>query len=354
MIGPRNTLRAIAGIGPTFGEKFSDPTTLPTGIPTGVAFSPAGNALVITHANSPFITAYSWSSAGFGAKYANPSTALSSAPPAVAFHPSGSYVFTARRDTTAANRQLIAYPWSASTGFNSGTRLVQSNWPFDTRSLRVSPDGTYIAVAGSDTLALRSWTGTGFGSQIASRVEVSASFLALDIFDAGTTDYIAAVGTSTGLWVYPYSSGVLGTRFSQGSNQILTDAAFNSPGNAIAWVGNVGGFNLVNWVGPGTGAGFDNLGVVPFSGIRSVAFSPLNNAIAVAYALSANQGGALRLYRLAGGRVSNQFADPIIQPAGPAPNPARALAFSPSGDALAVIHQNSPFITVYKITYTVP
>lgn len=348
MIGPRNTLMAIAGIGPTFGEKYSNPTTLPTGNPTGVAFSPAGDALVVTHANSPFITAYGWSSAGFGAKYANPSTALSSVPPDVVFHPSGSHIFTARRG--ALDGQLIAYPWSAATGFGT-QQLVLSNWSFEIKTLKVSPDGTYIALAGGDTLALRSWTGTGFGGEIASRVEDS-SFAALDIFDSGGTDYIASVGTATGLWVYPYSGGVLGARFSQGaSNQILTGVAFNTPGNFIAWCGNVGGFNMASFVGPGTGA--TPYGVVQIPTPRVVAFSPLNNAIAVGYSLSPNAGSTLRLYRFTGSRVGNQFAEPSVPPAGPIA-PARSLAFSPSGDALAVVHQNSPFITVYKITYNVP
>jgi WD40 repeat protein len=359
MIGPRNTLLAIAGIGPTFGEKFADPAVLPTGTPTGVAFSPAGDALIVTHSNSPFVTAYNWSSAGFGAKYNNPSVSLPAAPTSVDFHPSGSHVFVARNDSINANKQLIAYPWSAASGFGATQQVLglsaHSASGGGVRTIRVSPDGTFIAVAGNTVMSLFGWTGSAFGSALASRVESGVDLTMLDITSPGIdSNYIAAVGTNFGLWVYPYSGGVLGTRFSQGSGQILSGVDFSPAGDAISWCGSVGGFNLSNWVGPGTGAGFAHSGTVPSNAVRSVAFSPLNNAIAVGYNLSPSQGAVLRLYRLAGGRVSNQFADPAVQPAGAVPSGARSLAFSPSGDALAVVHQNQPFITVYRITYTVP
>jgi len=57
-----------------FGTKFSNPSTLPTGTGYDVAFSPFGDAVAVGQSNAPSIAAYPWSSSGFGTKFANPGT----------------------------------------------------------------------------------------------------------------------------------------------------------------------------------------------------------------------------------------------------------------------------------------
>jgi Flp pilus assembly protein TadG len=56
-----------------FGTKYANPATLPTGTGRGVAFNADGSNIAIAHATTPFVTAYPFSS-GFGTKYANPVT----------------------------------------------------------------------------------------------------------------------------------------------------------------------------------------------------------------------------------------------------------------------------------------
>ena len=56
-----------------FGTKYADPATLPANDGYGVAFSASGNDIAVAHRGTPFITAYPWSS-GFGTKYADPAT----------------------------------------------------------------------------------------------------------------------------------------------------------------------------------------------------------------------------------------------------------------------------------------
>jgi len=57
-----------------FGTKYADPTTVLPNLGYSVAFSPAGDSMVVTHINTPNVIAYPWSSSGFGTKYANPTT----------------------------------------------------------------------------------------------------------------------------------------------------------------------------------------------------------------------------------------------------------------------------------------
>jgi len=56
-----------------FGTKYANPSTLPANICFDVAFSPDDADIALAVATSPFVEAYAWSS-GFGAKYSSPST----------------------------------------------------------------------------------------------------------------------------------------------------------------------------------------------------------------------------------------------------------------------------------------
>jgi len=68
-----------------FGTKYSDPGTLPTNTGRGVAFSPDGSAIAIAHDLTPYVTAYPWSSSGFGTKYSDPVTLPTNTGRGVAF-----------------------------------------------------------------------------------------------------------------------------------------------------------------------------------------------------------------------------------------------------------------------------
>jgi hypothetical protein len=80
-----------------------------------VAFSPAGDAIAVTHLNSPYASAYPWSGSGFGAKFSDPATL----PPSVAGY---GVAFTSSGDAIAVSGfnspYVSAYPWSGS-GFGT-------------------------------------------------------------------------------------------------------------------------------------------------------------------------------------------------------------------------------------------
>jgi len=97
-----------------FGTKYTNPSTLPTGTGSGVAFSPDKSAIAVAHQSSPSITAYPWSGSGFGTKYTNPATLPVSGGLSVAFSSNGSTIAVGHENSP----NITLYPWSSS-GFGT-------------------------------------------------------------------------------------------------------------------------------------------------------------------------------------------------------------------------------------------
>jgi hypothetical protein len=70
-----------------------------------------------------------------------------------------------------------------------------------------------------------------------------------------------------------------------------------------------------------------------------VAFSPSGNAIAVAHGSSP----FITAYPWSGSGFGTKFADPATLPTGT----GNGVTFSPTGDAIVVAHNASPFVTAY-------
>jgi hypothetical protein len=83
----------------------------PAGDSYGIDFTPASNAIAVSHANSPHVSAYPWSS-GFGTKYANPASAVISLGYDVAFSANGDAIAVAYDTPDYIN----AYAWSSGFG----------------------------------------------------------------------------------------------------------------------------------------------------------------------------------------------------------------------------------------------
>ena len=97
------------------------------------------------------------------------------------------------------------------------------------------------------------------------------------------------------------------------------------------------------WSGSGFGTKFANPGTlppnVPGRPAWGVAFSPSGDAIAVAHDLSP----FITAYPWSGSGFGTKFANPGTLPTGD----GFGVAFSPSGDAIAVADEVSPYITAY-------
>lgn len=352
MIGNRSLLLAVAGIGPTFGEKYSDPSVLPAGSATAIAFSPAGDAVVIAHSGSPFLSAYRWSSAGFGEKYANPGTLPGASPFGISFTPTGSHLIASSIST------VVAYAWSSLTGF--GTRQTGPTLGLNTvRAVAVSPSGSHIAAAGLSTttafspLALVPWTGTAFGTSVIHPPATIAGMDSRGVEFSPGGDFVAISGPNFDFSVYPFSGSTLSsptTRTGRGAG-----IAFDSAGSVLAWGLANAGMSISNWSSGGFGSAITvpvTTGALPAA--SALSFSPAGNLL-----VAVNQGtlvesfNRLMVYRWLGTSLGGRFAEPANPITGPLPT-GRVVAFSPSGNVLVVGHTDSPFITAYKITATLP
>jgi WD40 repeat protein len=180
----------------------------------------------------------------------------------------------------------------------------------------------------------------------------TGGLLSIDI--SPNSNYIAVAGVVTSIWVFPFSGSTFGSRFRRSTvNGSFTIVTFSPSGNLI--LSDFNGFEGAFFSDSGFVGGNIDVSRVRMSDVKFACFSPSGDALAVAYDVSRGSS-PIRLYRFTTGnsRVSNQFADPGIPPEGPIQKERRSIAFSPSGDAMAVIHSWPPYITVYKITYNVP
>ena len=121
--------------------------------------------------------------------------------------------------------------------------------------------------------------------------------------------------------------------------------AFSPAGNAIA-VAHVSSpdITVYPWsTGSGFGAKYTNPATLPIVGevsLRSVAFSPAGNAIAVAHYASPY---ITAWPWSAGSGFGAKYTNPATLPT----NYSFGVAFSPAGDAIAVAHESPPYITAY-------
>jgi hypothetical protein len=91
---------------------------------------------------------------------------------------------------------------------------------------------------------------------------------------------------------------------------------------------------------PGFGAQYTNPATLPNGNPRGgVAFSPSGDAIAVAH----DGTPYITAYPWSAAGFGVKYTNPATLPT----SNGRGVAFSPSGDAIAVAHDGSPFITAY-------
>ena len=218
--------------------------------------------------------------------------------------PIAPYVFAIAHNSTPTYAD--AYPFTSGVGF--GTRYADPvtaiSWPAS--SIDFAPSGNAVAFSTNTTpfLDVYRWSGNGFGSR----------YLDPATLPAGNT-----VGV-----------------------------AFSSQGNAIASVNGSSSPNLEAWRWDsqnGFGTKYSNPATATFSATRAVVFHPSDTAVAVsnsnspfinAYAWTSASG------------FGTKFANPATLPAGgPQAGTPKSIAFSPAGDAVAIAHTTTPFVTVY-------
>ena len=278
-----------------FGAKYANPATLPTGQGNGVAFAPAGNAIAVAHAITPFISAYNWSASGFGTKYTNPATLPTEAGYSVAFSPTGDAIAVAH----VGSPYITVYPWSSSAGFGTKYANPATLPNSNSYSVAFSPLGDAIAVGSINTpfITAYPWSASGFGTKYTNPATLPPS----------------------------------------GGNSI----AFNPSGTAIAVAHSNSPFiTAYPWSASGFGTKYANPATLPPNSSFGVAFSPTGDAIAVAC-------GGTSPYVAAYPWSASGFGVKYADPSSVASATCTGVAFSPTGDAIAMSHYTSPFIIAY-------
>jgi hypothetical protein len=263
--------------------------------------------VAVGHSNSPYVSVYAWLASGFGTKFSNPATLPTGAGSGVAFSPSGDAISVVH----STSPSISTYPWSGS-GF--GTKYSDpSTLPSGGADVKFSPSGDAIAVSQS------------------------------------VSPYVVA---------YPWSGSGFGTKYSDPAILPIDSAysvAFSPSGNAIA-VANEDFANQYNnistyaWSGAGFGSRYSDPAFSFFALYATgVAFSPAGDALAVSGSnttLTTSRYLGVFLWSVSGGFVYGSVKYPSILPSGI----CEGVAFSPDGNAIAVAHRNSPYVTAYQWT----
>ena len=195
-----------------FGSKYANPSSLPPGTSYGVAFNPAANVIAVGHVNAPNITAYSWVGNGFGTKYAEPTTAPPGQGNGVAFSPAGDAIAVGN----GAAPQINAYPWNAGTGF--GVKYADpATLPGGAgRGVAFNPAGTSVAVAHATSpfVTAYPWSGAGFGTKYADPATLpTGNGYGVAFTPAGDAIALASTGTPF-VTAYPWNAGTgFGTKY---------------------------------------------------------------------------------------------------------------------------------------------
>ena len=276
-----------------FGVKFPNPATLPADSGYSASFSPDGTALAVAHTTTPFVTAYPWSSAGFGIKFADPATLPASAGRGVAFSPLGTEIVVAHNNTPF----VTAYPWS-SAGF--GVKFADpATLPTGAgQSAAFTPGGTDIAI-GHDTtpfVTAYAWSSTGFGAKYTNPATLPTGRGVGVAFSPTGTELAVGHHNTPFITAYPWSASGFGTKY--------TDPAT---------------------LPTGTGAG--------------VAFSPAGTELVIGHATTP----FVTAYPWSSSGFGVKFTNPATLPTGGGWD----VAFSPAGTELIVPHDTTPFVTAY-------
>jgi len=273
-----------------FGDKFANPVSLPSiamgTVPTGVSFSPAGTELALSHATSPFVTAYPWSSSGFGTKFANPATLPTGSGECITFSPAGTEIVVGHSTLPF----VTAYRWS-SDGF--GTKFADPSTAPDViqMSAAISPAGTELVMGagggGGGFIGAWRWSTSGFGSKFSNPATMPAGTGESISFSPSGTEVACAHGTSPFVTAYPWSSAGFGVKFANPATLPTGygyGAAFSPAGTELAISHGVSPFvSVYPWSSAGFGVKFANPATLPVGNGESVSFSPTGTEIAIVY-----------------------------------------------------------------------
>jgi phage-related protein/WD40 repeat protein len=348
---------------PLIGATAACVSISPLSAPNKVAFHPSGKAVAVTRMGQPYFEVYRWSDDArvWGAKYNNPAVLPSGSSFSsgfdVAFSPSGNALIVVGNFT----EKVAAYQFSLETGL--GNKITTAPLPLvgssDSfvwgNSVAFHPSGNAVAIAhwGAPYVSAWSWSdSTGFLASIASpspAVNNVSSWegRAVAFNPAGTAlvlgmDRPGSVGQDGWVVAWQWANG-FGSRipgFVRGANgtDAVYGAAFSPNGQTLVVVGGGSGAAVAFiWSYPFSLAGFGAAREPLFTGapewppyqlfsVDDVAFSPSGDRIAVA------QSGGNNVYTYA---ISETGEFTAYVSGGCAIGSITGVAYSPVSGSLA-------------------
>ena len=294
------------------------------------------STLAVAHSTTPFLTVYPFNDVtGFGTKYSNPATLPPGNGYGVTFSSDGSTIALANHQYPGLN----VYPWSPSTGF--GTKYTQTYNEF-AYGVAFNPDKTAIVVTSQSSPYINAWPwSSGFGTKYSNPATLlTGTGLSVNFNPAGT---VLAVGHDTSPFIsaYAWSSG-FGSKYSNPATIPIygvTSLDFNSTGDAITFGGLLPG--AYAW-SSGFGTKYTNPSGFP-SGAYGSAFNPAGTVVAYSQSL----GGADPIIAYPW-NSSTGYGTKYASPALSIPSTdINALAWNPTGTAIAVATAASPYVHAY-------
>lgn len=192
-----------------FGTKFSDPATLATGDAQVIRIRSGNGAVMFAHSNSPFVSAYPWSTSGFGTKYSNPGTLPNGYYGDCAFDNDGDRAFVIKGQAQGN----LSYSFSTSTGFGSDT----GQFALLAQGVSFAPNGTAFAITNHYGFSFAAYaynSSTNTTGDTRYQPASAPSFFPKSSTWSNNSNAIVACGPSSEVNAYPWNNPGFGTKFS--------------------------------------------------------------------------------------------------------------------------------------------
>jgi alpha-tubulin suppressor-like RCC1 family protein len=297
-----------------FGTKYADPTTSISGDMYTVDFARAGNAIVMGHDFSPYVTAYEWNiTTGFGAKYSNPAVL----PTSITVSSKFSYESNAIGLMHLNSPYISVYRWNSATGF--GTKYSAPSFTADSgEAIEFKPglvaftfDPPGFGTSSAPGVRVYDWTAaSGFGTKYADPVGYV-------IFDGIVYNQIVGFDVE-----FNYNSG-----------DIRPESIFVGGGFSSAHGGGLIGYP---WSSSGFGTKYSYTNITIPSTVWNMSIQDNK------FAMFANKDvNYVAVHRLISTGWATQYTSPIDLPFG-------VVQFNSNGSKLAIAGNRTPYIHVYN------
>jgi WD40 repeat protein len=247
--------------------------------------------------------------------------------------------------STFSSTTLRVIPWLGEQGFGT-TQTPATQMSLYAQGGSFNKASTAIVIAGSSNPFIHAYaysTATGFGAKFANPAVVPQGSSVKAVFSPDETAVAVASNTSPYVAVYRWSAAGFGTKFAdpvtlpEGSAYCVV---FSPTGGHIL-IGHVSpSYNSIYSFNSTTGFGTKSAFSGQINSVHSLTFSPDGRTLLLAN----NSANPLQAFPWTATGPGTRYANPT--PA--APQQGRGCSFSPHGNAVAVSHFSSPYITAYS------